>query len=273
MTCLPEPGGCERSRTDAFVAYLNQLEGSRFTLRASLDRLHRNSPRPEALYSDSGNGAELVIECKSVVWPRDYAARHRNDHIIADALTKELRKLADALPLSIDLELAPRMSRDELLAFAREVSDAVRSGINSVLAGRAIGSRKGGRPWTCFLDPEDRDPDFDDPATGLIVRWTQPGIVSPENLPGKLACEIQRLFHATVAKFCSYPKARGILLLDPYGSIRYTGDWWWARALKTVPVPAEIAEVWLARFDWVTDFEEGWMFERLHSRRSHRRAA
>jgi len=273
MTCLPEPGGCERSRTDAFVAYLNQLEGSRFTLRASLDRLHRNSPQPEALYSDSGNGAELVIECKSVVWPRDYAARHRNDHIIADALTKELRKLADALPLSIDLELAPRMSRDELLAFAREVSDAVRSGINSVLAGRAIGSRKGGRPWTCFLDPEDRDPDFDDPATGLIVRWTQPGIVSPENLPGKLACEIQRLFHATVAKFCSYPKARGILLLDPYGSIRYTGDWWWARALKTVPVPAEIAEVWLARFDWVTDFEEGWMFERLHSRRSHRRAA
>jgi hypothetical protein len=217
------------------------------------------------MYSDSGTGSELVIECKSVIWPSDYAARHRNDHIIAEALSKELGELADALPLSIDLELAPRILHDELLAFAREVSDAVRSSINSLLAGRAIGPRTGGRRWTCFLDPEDRDPDFDDPATGLIVRWTQPGIVSPDNLPKRLAGEIQRLFHATVAKFRSYPKARGILLLDPYGSIRYTGEWWWARAFKTVPVPEEIAEVWLARFDWVTDFEEGWSFERLHS--------
>jgi hypothetical protein len=187
MSCLPETGGCERSRIDPFVAYLNQLEGSRFTLRACLDRLYRNSPQPEAFYADSDNGAELVIERKSVVWPRDYAARHRNDHIIATALFKELGGLADALPLSIDLQLAPRISQDELLAFARKISEAVRSSINSVLAGRAIASRVAGRRWSCFLDPEDRDPDFDDPATGLIVRWTQPDHEPLENLPEKLA--------------------------------------------------------------------------------------
>lgn len=64
--------------------------------------------------------------------------------------------------------------------------------------------------------------------------------------------------------FWDYPNARRVLLLDVHGPIRHAGDWWWARAFKTVPVPKEIAEVWLATFDWVTDFEQGWIFEGLH---------
>lgn len=269
MGCLPESGGCERHRTDPFVAHLNAIEGSRFIHQACLDRLHRNSPQPEALYSDSNCDRDLVIERKTVAWPVDYAARHRNDHFIAETLSENLSELAECYPLSIDLENALRMSHAELSAFAREISNSVRSDINSVLTGGVTGSSKAGRSWRCFLDPEDRA-DSGAPSTGLIVRWTVADEwVSPDRLPQGLVNQIQRLFRTTVEKFRNYPRARGILLLDPHGAIRFTGDWWWARAFETVPVPPKIAEVWLATYDWVTDFEQGWIFERLHSLHKH----
>lgn len=272
MGCLPESGGCERHRTDPFVVHLNEVEGSLFIHRACLDRLYRDSPQPEALYSDSRSGDELVIERKTVVWPSDYAARHRNDHFIAERLFEELGPLAEGHALSIHLHPAARMSRNELIAFAREISDTVRAASNSLFAGRTIGSSKADRRWICFLDPEER-PD-DEPATGLIVSWTESAeMLSPDNLPTELAAQIRRLFQDTVEKFRNYPSARGMLLLDPYGAIRYTGSWWWARAFRTVPVPEGIAEVWLAAYDWVTNGEEGWTFERLHHLASYEGAA
>lgn len=36
MTCLPKSGGCERPFTDAFVAHLNSLEGTRYSHRSTL---------------------------------------------------------------------------------------------------------------------------------------------------------------------------------------------------------------------------------------------
>jgi len=216
------------------------------------------------LYSDPGSRADLIIERKTVVWPLNYAARHRNDHFIAEALSEELREIAENRPLSIQLEPAPLMSRDDLSAFVREIADSINSALSTVLAGRTIGSGKMGRRWICLLDQEEREAS-DEPETGLIVRWSQRNeLVCPDSLPDDLADHIRRLFDSTVEKFLGYPRARGVLLLDPYGSIRYTGDWWWSRAFKTVPVPREIAEVWLATYDWLTDLDQGWTFERVH---------
>jgi len=264
MGCMPESGGCERHRTDPFVNHLNEVIGSQFSHSACLDRMHRNLPQPEALYSDLGNGAELVIERKTVVWPLDYAARHCNDHFIAEALSEALREVAEGRALSIHLEPAPLMPRADLSAWAREIAGSVNAEIDAVFAGRNIGSRSAGRRWSCLLDPEERQA-CDEPQTGLIVRWTQPdGLLSPNCLPEDLADHIQKLLESTVEKFRSYPRARGILLLDPYGAIRYTGDWWWSRAFAAVPVPGEITEVWLATYDWLTDFDQGWIFERVH---------
>lgn len=265
MTCMPESGGCERQRTEPFVDYINEAEGSKFEHQACLDRLHRDSPQPEALYADATSGAELVIERKSVMWPLDYAARHRNDHHLAELLFDRLGEVAADRPISIDLEPASRMTRLELRAFADEIADAIDSVMNEILDGRTIGSLEPGRSWRCSLDPEERA--FSDaPPRGLILRWSQPNdAISPDSLPTELACHIRGLFSATVEKFRGYPLARGILLLDPYGSLRHAGDWWWRRAFETVSVPNEIAQVWLATYDWLTETEQGWIFDRLHT--------
>jgi hypothetical protein len=261
---MPESGGCERHRTDPFVNHLNAVSGSQFSHSACLDRLLRDSPQPEALYSDSESGAALVIERKTVVWSLGYAARHRNDHFIAEALSEQLRGVAEGRPLSIHLEPAPLMPQTELSAFVVEIVDSVTADVSAVLAGRTIGSTKVGRRWSCLLDPHEREA-CGEPDAGLIVRWTQPDeLVSPDRLPADLGAHIRKLFESTVEKFRGYPQARGILLLDPYGAIRYTADWWWSRAFQAVPVPSEVAEVWLATYDWLTDFDQGWIFERVH---------
>lgn len=70
MSCLPESGGCERQRTDPFVIYLNSVEASNYTFAECLERIHRNKPQPEVLYVQQGTNRKLVIERKSLVWPK-----------------------------------------------------------------------------------------------------------------------------------------------------------------------------------------------------------
>ena len=264
MACLPESGGCERHRTDPFVSHLNKLESTQFIHQACLDVLDRASPQPEALYSDGSTGADLVVERKTIVWPPDYAARHRNDHFIAELLSEKLRDLAHGQPLTIHLDQAPRMPVVELSSFASEVAASIRASMSSILGGHVVGANLNGGRWSCSFDAEERAAS-DEPATGLIIRWTYPDETpNTEQLPAELVDAVHSVLASTVEKFRNYAHARGILLLDPHGAIRYTGEWWWAAVFAVAPVPASITEVWLASYNWVTDHEQGWIFERIH---------
>ena len=116
MPCFPQFAHNERLVTDAFVAFLNGLEGTSFVYRASPEREDRNSPRPESLYEDEDTGAQLVVECKNIVWPLDWAARHANDHLVASVLQGRLAKAANDRPMTLELKPAGRMTRPELLS-------------------------------------------------------------------------------------------------------------------------------------------------------------
>lgn len=263
MGCMPESGGCERHRTDPFVHHLNAARGTTYSHEACLDHLHRNTPQPEALYSDQ-SGSKLVIERKTVVWPTDYAAKHRNDHFIADELAQSLRGIAVDTPLSIHLEPATLMLRSELSAFAHDISDTIKASLTGLREGQVIGSSQIGRRWQCILDPAERAA-CDQPSKGLIVHWTsRDEQIDPANLPSGLTDQICHCFGETVKKFNGYPKAKGILLLDPHGSIRYTGATWWTEVLSAVLVPSGISEIWTAMYDWITDTEQGWLFQQVY---------
>lgn len=265
MSCLPESGGCERHRTDPFVEHLNAIEGMKFRHVACLDLIYRNSRQPEALYIDAETRAQLVIERKNVIWPPDYAACHKNDHVLAEALAKHLSDITAVYPISIHLGPSPRAPRHELVSLAQAISTQIRSELEILRLGKSVRSRTGGLSWRCTLDPEDRV-DFGPPETGLLVQWSgEDSFMLPSRLPRDLAASIQSMFDATVDKFRSYPHARGILLVDQFGELRYSGEWWWSEVFESIPVPAGISEVWLALYDWLSDDEEGWMFERLHS--------
>ena len=153
-----------------------------------------------------------------------------------------------------------------MIAFAKEIAEAVRGSIQHIRDGYRLGSDVSGRRWSCCLDGEERAVSEGEPSTGLGVRWCSPwsGLLLPDEVPALFREEVQRLLASTVEKFRGYPNARGILLLDPHGSIRYTGDRWLSRVLQVASVPCAIGEVWLAIHDWVPDQDQGWTFERLN---------
>ncbi len=281
MICLPESGGCERPLTDPFVAHINRLDGSTFSFVRCLDHPSpaktglepsgaiENKSEPETLYQDGNSHARLVVERKTVVWPLDYAARHQNDHRIARVLLEELRDLADQQGMTIRLEPAHKMKRNEVSRFAHEIAASIRRSIQAIRNGQIVSSEKPGLRWSCYFDPYRAV--SDEPLTGLIIRWVLPATdVTPDELPSAFTKHVQKLFASAVKKFRGYSDARRVLLLDPHGDVRYTDGWWWRSVLKTVPVPAMIPEVWLARYDWITDYDQGWEFERIHPRLSPR---
>jgi hypothetical protein len=264
MGCLPESGGCERQRTDPFVHHLNALEGTHFSHETCLDRVYRNSPQPEALYIDTDTGAQLVIERKTLVWPHDYPARHKNDHHVADLLLKGLQDLTSNAPYAIELEVGLEGRRDDLTAFARQITTVIRERFHDIEGGQIIGAAQVGRRWRFFREkPALREWDGE-PETGLVVRWypeETPDLASA--LPEELLEDISRLFTSCIQKFQTYLHARRILLIDPHGDLRYLGDFWWARVFKALPPPSGIPEIWMGTHDWITDREQDWIFEQL----------
>lgn len=255
MSCMPISGGNERSIMDPFVRYLNREESRQYQLESLPDQLDKTSKQPEAIYRDSFSEKCLVIECKTFIWPMDYAARHRNDHEIAHQLFHELGALVGDHPLTISLPRSTLRPRAELMSYAKDVADSVRSVWNDLLAGERIEFDDQGRNVICFLD----DRDEEDPL-GLAVSWKKDfGWTSLDPLPSDLKKELVRLLDGADAKFSGYAGARTVLMLDVLAGLPSLGAGLWAKIWEQIPVPHNINEVWT----WIEEEENMWFYERL----------
>ncbi len=143
MGCLPESGGCERSQTDPFVHYLNEIEKTNYRHVACLDVIDRNSAQPETLYVDTTTSRRLVIERKNIVWPSDYAPRHKQDHELAERLIEGLNDLTANGPYSMKLKPSAFGSAHELAEFAELIIQGAHELFPAVERGETIGSLRG----------------------------------------------------------------------------------------------------------------------------------
>ena len=75
---------------------------------------------------------------------------------------------------------------------------------------------------------------------------------------------LQDIYASCLKKFASYAHAKRMLVLDPHGELRYQDAGWWNRVFANVLPPPEIEELWSGIYDWVDDYSQGWMFERLY---------
>lgn len=98
-----------------------------------------------------------------------------------------------------------------------------------------------------------------------MVRWspdeTLEAAIDP---PTELLADVARLLDSCVLKFQACLDARRILLIDQLGELRYMGDLLWAHILERVPPPPEISEIWIGTHDWITDWEQDWIFEKQY---------
>jgi len=268
MACLPESGGCERVRTDPFVHFLNRTEGKNFTHDECLDVAHQNSPQPspqpEASYVDTESSERLVIERKSLVWPPDYAKKHKNDHHVAEAISRGLRTLSNGKAFAIQLPPGLDGTRPELDTFAQHVVITVQSQFSTVQAGKVVRGQHAGWSWLFFAEDPALRMEFGEPEDGVIARWQVPAnddlIIQP---PTELSSELSRLLKSCARKFQQYLQARRVLIIDPQGDIQHLGESWLARLLESVSLPVEIGEIWTGSYEWVTDIVQDWVFEKV----------
>lgn len=265
MGCLPKSGGCERQRTDPFVDHLNWLEGTDYVHNECLDVIYRNSPQPEALYTDKRSGRRLVIERKSLVWPPEYVVGHKNDHFLRDLVIEGLTDLTSDDAYELNLEPAVSGTKEELQEFARLIIETVRARFLEIRSGMEVGSTQVGRRWA-FWRGDGSDRRFQNaPETGLGIHWEIPQSEDVgRKRPEEFLKEASRLFGACVAKFEPYMDARRILVIEQFGDIRYMGAWWWKRVLEIAAPPPAITEIWDGMFDWLDDDQQGWTFEKLY---------
>ncbi len=216
---------------------------------------------------DSGNNIELVIERKSISSPVDFVHRHSNDHFVSELFEAKLKDLPFDDLYEIGLPMLISGTQPQLRAFVLAAVQSIRSHW-PIAEGMVLKSRPGKRWWSYKRVPEWNRLDGA-PSKGLQFTWSEPPTSQPDcidaaNPPQHIAFALQNIYSSCVKKFATYPNARRILVLDPYGELRYQNADWWRDLFSVLPPPTEIEEIWSGMFDWITEKSEGWTFERLH---------
>lgn len=262
MGCLPVSGGCEHRFLQPFVEHLNSLERTLYRHKDCLDVKIHNTPQPEALYIDDFNGRRMVIERKCIVWPKDYAIRHKNDHYLADRLYEELPQWAARGPYTIHLPGLLRGTRQELRAFAQQIAARVLAHGPLCHAREMVGNPKP-HPWL-FRHRAAIDDD-EAPLDTLLVTWDLPPEhgLAPWPVPLAVRDEFLRVLAAAAKKFDSYRDHRCVVLLEPQGALSHTPlEWWLSLDSSACAVPLD--ELWIAEQDFGDpDGKVYWTFERL----------
>ena len=77
--CFPPQEKCEWANLIGFVQKYNDTYGKSYVRTACPDVEDNNSKQPEVLLEAEGE-IPIVIERKTIVWPRDYFSDHANEH-------------------------------------------------------------------------------------------------------------------------------------------------------------------------------------------------
>jgi hypothetical protein len=139
MSCLPNSGGCEKQATDKLVHYLNEIEGACYEHSECLDRGDRQTKQPECLYIDARNNIRrLVVERKSLMWPKNYAYEHSKFHDLANAITNDLASLDFQDAYVLWIPALTSVNKRELPRIARKVAGDIRSRQASLKRGQVL---------------------------------------------------------------------------------------------------------------------------------------
>lgn len=273
--CLPPDSKCEWANLRRFVEDYNSAHSTAYSHTACLDVRERNSRQPEVRL-DSPGERPLVVERKSVAWPRNkYFADHRHEHQLGSLVQNRIH--------AVDVSFSESLFQLTLSALAlkgkkkKDVHAAAHQIVARILSSRdAAKSQSGVRgqqpiPW--HFGPA-RFVDEDEPPPGAWFRvqvWDgEPEFgSSPDEFrrqrksakDGYIA-EFRRCVKAAAGKFADYGHCQRVLAVQFFGSMAdaRVSDEDLIEIVRTTEIPAVIEEVWVAYHDWVSesDYEVAW---------------
>ncbi len=269
FSCLPPQGKCEWQHLRGFVSHLNTIDGKSYTRSRCLDVENRKGEEPEVLL-ESPNEISVVIERKSVVWPREYLRDHGNEHCLGDIVFARLDDLFrdSAYQLAYNEVSLKGKKKREVEEIAKQITSTVLSDLTGAKSPRGIGNRKP-IPWRLRpLDPRERNESTPEVGLGITV-W---GEIEPDYTPSEIlqrqavaksgyAREFERAAKKAARKFVSYSDCLKLLLVQFYGSsslLVLEEDI--IDVIQSAQLPNLIDQVWVAQQDWISldDYEIAW---------------
>ena len=264
----PPQTDCEWANLRAFVIQFNQDHGTEYVKTECLDK-DTTRKQPEVLLEAAGE-RDIVIECKSVVWPSDYFRNHDNEHHMGNYLFKSLGDAFRdaAYQLTISEESLDGKKQSEVDEYAERIAQEISSRETDAKS-RGIGSSEP-IPWS-FRPLGSHEIYEGDPTTGNQVRylgkvhfWDGP-LSTSSRVRGSeagYAEEFQRTLERAAPKFEEYADCLKMLL------VRFCGEGSGILSeddvleiIKSATQPNLIDQVWLAQEDWVSecDYEIAWL--------------
>ena len=258
--CLPPQGKCEWRHLQGFMQRFNALYGKSYTRSQCLDVEIRDSPQPELLLEAPGE-RPIVVEHKSVVWPRQILAAHSNGHHFGDHVLDLLRDAFNdsTYELTVLDESLHGKSKKEVAQIGDQIADTILSNqsaakLPSGIAGK-LPIRWGFRPVLHF----ENDPAY--PKSGVVVIfwgrfqafWSP--VDDTESVAAKngFADEFLRSANAAVGKFAAYGHCLKLLLVQFYGDNWLVSDDDIVEIIQSANLPEAIDQVWLGLPAWISD--------------------
>jgi hypothetical protein len=246
MSCLPSGIKCEWNDLKHFVAELNSREGSDYSRTTCLD-LCSSSKQPEVLCTSSA-GKQLVIERKAVIWPTEYAEKHRAEHRFFDLICQRIKPVLNAAS-AYELQISPPdLISDKLLnEHVEKIYTAIFPRLADVERGIVISELS---PLSyLFRKQHSSERSFDEPSTGLAIVAIEEEVALIDNKGGikESFCQhLQALINSASEKFVDYSSIRRILVIQPFSSSLYIamldlGTY----ILDSLSIPPMIEEIWM----------------------------
>ncbi len=266
-----------------FTLHYNELHGTSYRLEKCLDveksgGPEPDRPQPEVLLVDSSGEPPLVIERKTVAWPRHYIRRAQQEDELTDILLERLNPLFHDSAYALDV-WAPdvfesKTNKPEIQATAHGIAEAVAGGArSSVLHGFSVGHKQ--VRWS-FRRVDENDLDEDFPRCGVVVTLHGVGSESLADEPEALVSrhlemvtrtrhELAKQLSAAARKFFGYDDYIKVVVLEFYGE--YLTDEDVGRLLAEAELPVMVDQVWVAREKWVSSYQWQLTYELARSRR------
>ncbi len=267
FTHYDDPGKCEwrGGALDAFVKHYNEISGTTYVLTECLDVVKISGitrKEPEVLLTDINTSKQMVIERKSVVWPKSYIHQHELGHEFASLIWSGAKdRFRDAgYNLSVRSgefrSLTGKQVRDAGKQIGETVSELTRADLPF--------QREQPIPWSFrVIEPGEEEDTFEGIVVSEFGSITLDGSEREEALAG-IPLEIQEQVDAAAEKFRGYEMQLKLVLLDFYSEELREDDI--PPMMESILIPDGVDEIWRTIRVWVSpdDYEVG--YDRLHMR-------
>jgi hypothetical protein len=255
------PGKCEwvGGALDAFALHYNEQSGTDYFHTACLDvvQISGLTPKaPEVLLTDAATGRQMVIERKSVTWPREYIHRHQPSHGFADTIGKKTSGLF------LDAPYILKVKTRQLNQLSGKAIKEASETIGGIVAGLTPSDlpRRSKEPISWSLRKALPGEDQEERKGLTIIEKQSISFDDLDNEEAKVGttAEINIQLRAAALKFEGNAGQRRLVLLDFYGEELTEDDI--PLLFGGITIPEAIDEVWRTVRDWIShnDYKTGY---------------